>query len=63
MSPIEIDDIKLKLNLSVGISLFPQHGQTAEQLVNAANIALVNVQAVSDKQIQIFNLNQNGVNP
>ena len=38
--PFQIGDRVLSVGASVGISLFPEHGQTADELVNAADIAM-----------------------
>jgi diguanylate cyclase (GGDEF)-like protein len=38
--PFVIDGIKLQLETSVGIAIYPQHGENAEQLLKRADIAL-----------------------
>lgn len=38
--PFKIGDRVLSVGASVGISLFPEHGQSADELVNAADIAM-----------------------
>jgi predicted signal transduction protein with EAL and GGDEF domain len=38
--PFLIDDISLQLETSIGIALFPRHGEDAEQLLKRADIAL-----------------------
>lgn len=40
-APLEFGDTQLKLTASIGISLYPQNGLTAEELVDNANAALI----------------------
>lgn len=39
-APITIKDVKVKIGASVGVALFPQHGQTQEELYKQVDLAL-----------------------
>ncbi len=38
--PFELDDINLSVSCSIGIALFPDHGQNSQELTRRANIAM-----------------------
>ena len=40
--PIEVSGISMQLEICAGISIYPQHGNNAEQLLRSVDIALVN---------------------
>lgn len=39
-APLELEDLSLPIRVSIGISLFPEHGSTAQALVEAADVAM-----------------------
>ncbi|MDP2870853.1 GGDEF domain-containing protein [Methyloversatilis sp.] len=39
-TPINMDDLQLIITPSIGIALYPEHGETAEQLVQRADVAM-----------------------
>ena len=41
--PIEIDRIRVEVSVSIGISLYPANGITAEELIRAADKAMYRV--------------------
>jgi diguanylate cyclase (GGDEF)-like protein len=40
LAPIETRDVEIRVTVSVGVALFPEHGTTAEELIAAADAAL-----------------------
>lgn len=54
-APFYINDIPLHISASIGISLYPQHGDTSDALVSAADIAMYQAKHnISNKHICIF---------
>ncbi len=53
-NPIEIDEGKVTVEATIGIALFPQHGQTAEELIQAADIAMYASKEEKISRIRVF---------
>jgi diguanylate cyclase (GGDEF)-like protein len=43
IAPYDIDAVRVRIGLSIGIALFPQHGESAEALMRQADVALYRV--------------------
>ncbi|MBF8670252.1 EAL domain-containing protein [Pseudomonas putida] len=55
-APFVINEIPLRVSASIGISLYPQHGETSDALVSAADIAMYQAKSDGDiKRTCIFN--------
>lgn len=52
--PIEIDGRKINLTLSVGVSVFPEDGRTAEELLRNADAAMYNVKDSGRNRLCVF---------
>ncbi|MEJ2200402.1 MAG: diguanylate cyclase, partial [Desulfuromonadaceae bacterium] len=52
--PIHIDDEVFTLGVSVGISLFPDHGTTMDALIKNADIAMYRAKALSGNRYEMF---------
>ncbi len=52
--PLIIDDREVMVRASVGASLFPDHGDRAEDLLSAADAALFQAKALGRSQLAIF---------
>ncbi|WP_188757350.1 sensor domain-containing diguanylate cyclase [Edaphobacter acidisoli] len=52
--PIEIGLRKVRLTLSVGVSIFPEGGRTAEELLSNADVAMYNVKDTGRNNLCIF---------
>ena len=52
--PIEIDGSTVNVEATVGIALFPQHGRTAEELIQAADIAMYASKEEKLSKIRVF---------
>lgn len=52
--PIGIDGRHLMISISVGVSLYPDHGSDAEALLRAADAALFRAKALGRSQLTIF---------
>ena len=52
--PIEIDGSTVRVEATVGIALFPQHGRTAEELIQAADIAMYASKEEKLSKIRVF---------
>ncbi len=53
-SPMLLDGHSLTLNASIGISIFPDHGDTPDLLLRNADMALVEAKRVGGGQAQIY---------
>ena len=53
-APLTIDGRDLALSISVGASVFPDHGQTAETLLQAADAALFRAKALGRSQLVMY---------
>ena len=53
-APFLLDGHSLTITSSIGISLFPQHGDTADQLLRNADIALQAAKRAGVAQVQIY---------
>ncbi len=53
--PVEIDGRVLYRTVSIGISIYPDHGSTAEELFKNADIAVINAKETGKNRITIFN--------
>ncbi|WP_407695830.1 bifunctional diguanylate cyclase/phosphodiesterase [Shewanella avicenniae] len=53
-TPIKLDDHSLHPAASVGISLFPDDGQTPEDLIRHADMAMYNAKAIGSNQWSFF---------
>jgi diguanylate cyclase (GGDEF)-like protein len=51
---IEIDESTVSLEATIGIALFPQHGRTAEELIQAADIAMYASKGQARSRIRVF---------
>uniref|UniRef100_E6PZ66 GGDEF domain-containing protein n=1 Tax=mine drainage metagenome TaxID=410659 RepID=E6PZ66_9ZZZZ len=52
--PVEISGWTISLTLSVGVSIFPEHGRTAEELLRNADAAMYNVKESGRNNISVF---------
>ncbi|WP_417671302.1 putative bifunctional diguanylate cyclase/phosphodiesterase [Roseibium sp.] len=52
--PFHIENLPLVLGGAVGVSLYPEHGNTAEEIVRTANNALSASKSKQDTQVHIF---------
>jgi len=53
-APMLVDGHSLTLNASIGISIFPDHGETPDLLLRNANMALVEAKGAGRGQAQIY---------
>jgi diguanylate cyclase (GGDEF)-like protein len=53
-APIEVDGRHLMISISVGASLYPEHGSDAEALLRAADAALFRAKALGRSQLVVF---------
>jgi predicted signal transduction protein with EAL and GGDEF domain len=53
--PVAVDGRFLKISISVGGSLYPEHGRDAESLLRAADAALFRAKALGRSQFSVFN--------
>ncbi len=53
-TPIEVDGRHLMVSISVGASIYPEHGGDAEALLRAADAALFRAKALGRSQLVIF---------
>jgi diguanylate cyclase (GGDEF)-like protein len=53
-APIEVDGRQLMISISVGASMYPDHGGNAEALLRAADAALFRAKALGRSQLVIF---------
>ena len=51
---IELDNYTFQINLSIGISLFPDDGQTTKQLMKNADIAMYEAKKNGSNQLQFY---------
>lgn len=54
-SPLEIEDVHLQIGVSIGISKFPDHGQTPEELMSNADTAMYRAKRDTSEGIHAFN--------
>jgi diguanylate cyclase (GGDEF)-like protein len=54
-APIEVDGRHLMISISVGASMYPDHGGDAEALLRAADAALFRAKALGRSQLVVFN--------
>ncbi|WP_409287391.1 sensor domain-containing protein [Pseudomonas guariconensis] len=52
--PFLINDMPLRVSASIGISLYPQHGETSDALVSAADIAMYQAKSSDRMQTCLF---------
>ena len=52
--PFQIGDFSIQIGSSVGISFYPQHGDTYDQLVSAADIAMYQAKLAGGGQYKMF---------
>ena len=52
--PLSIGDRRIKMSVSVGISVYPDHEQSAEALLRAADAALFRAKALGRSQLSVF---------
>ncbi len=52
--PLEIDEQDINLTASIGISFYPDNGETVEQLVKNADIAMFRVKELGGRSIQLY---------
>ncbi len=53
-TPLRVDDRELMISVSVGVSLYPQHGDSADALLRAADAALFRAKALGRSQLTEF---------
>ena len=53
-APIEVDGRHLMISISVGASVYPEHGSDAEALLRAADAALFRAKALGRSQLVVF---------
>jgi diguanylate cyclase (GGDEF)-like protein len=53
-APLEVDGRHLMISISVGASMYPQHGGDAEALLRAADAALFHAKALGRSQLVLF---------
>ncbi len=53
--PIDVDGIHLQVGVSIGVSRFPEHGQSAEELMSNADTAMYRAKKESVGKIHAFN--------
>jgi len=52
--PIEVDDIRFQISGSIGISVFPEHGQTFEALLRHADLAMFRAKSEQRDAYRVF---------
>jgi len=52
--PFEVEDKEIFITVSIGISLFPQDGQTSEEILSAANSALQDVKSKGGNGFEFY---------
>jgi diguanylate cyclase (GGDEF)-like protein len=53
-APIEVDGRHLMISISVGASMYPEHGRDAEALLRAADAALFRAKSLGRSQLVVF---------
>lgn len=53
-SPFQVAGVSFPLKVSMGVALYPDHGQTAEQLLKCADVAMRKAKAGGKHQFRIF---------
>lgn len=56
-TPVVIDDIKLQVSASIGISIYPTHGNNIDDLIHTADQAMYHAKSLGKNQIAAANLN------
>src|SRR5690606_17418254 len=52
-APVQVDEHKINLDLSVGIALYPDHGQDAESLLRSSDHAMYEAKLAGRNQVRI----------
>ena len=52
--PFDHDNHEIYVTLSIGVAIYPQHGDTTEQLIKNADIAVCNSKSTSKSNISIY---------
>lgn len=55
-TPFYFNDLPVMISASIGISLYPQHGQTSEQLQSQADIAMYHAKASGKNRASMFHV-------
>lgn len=55
VAPFVINGIPLQVSASIGISLYPQHGETSDALLGAADIAMYHAKSQDEAHTSLFN--------
>ncbi|MGI9212037.1 MAG: diguanylate cyclase domain-containing protein [Methylococcaceae bacterium] len=53
-NPMDLKDCTITISSSIGIAIFPVHGQTEESLINAADLAMYESKKAGKNQYQVF---------
>jgi len=53
-APIRVQDHELSIGASIGISLYPLHGKTAQELITKADAAMYQAKSSGRNQFQVF---------
>ncbi|MDJ0613382.1 MAG: EAL domain-containing protein [Rhizobiaceae bacterium] len=53
--PFDIDGIHLQIGVSIGVSKFPDHGRTTEELMSNADTAMYRAKRESSERVHAFN--------
>ena len=56
--PFDMGVIMLSVRASIGIALFPEHGQAADELINAADLAMYQAKLIGGNRMQLFDREQ-----
>ena len=54
-TPFIIETYKIKLTASIGISIYPEHGETSSELFKNADIAMYHSKSKNTNKVKIFN--------
>jgi diguanylate cyclase (GGDEF)-like protein len=52
--PVVLDDLDIELRASMGVALFPEHGQDVDCLVQKADVAMYQAKAVAGSHYQVY---------
>jgi len=53
-TPFDLGALSVRLSASVGVALYPQHGQTAEQLIKSADTAMYLAKNAGKNRVQVL---------
>jgi diguanylate cyclase (GGDEF)-like protein len=53
-APIDVEGVSLSTSASIGIALYPEHGQNETDLINNADIAMYEAKSSGRNQIKVF---------